>query len=65
MREQADGSGRFLRVILRPDVRLKPGSDIQLAQSLHVKAHAMCFIARSVAFPIECEPAVSIDDAAA
>ena len=65
MRFEPDGSGRFLRVVLRPDVRLKPGSDIRLAESLHVKAHEMCFIARSVAFPVECEPALSMDDAAA
>jgi organic hydroperoxide reductase OsmC/OhrA len=60
MREEADGSGRFLRVTLHPVVRLKSGSDIQLATALHRKAHEVCFIARSVAFPVECEPSVSI-----
>jgi organic hydroperoxide reductase OsmC/OhrA len=64
MREGADGSGRFARVVLRPAVRIRSGSDADLAVSLHEKAHAMCFIARSVAFPVECEPSVSIDDAA-
>jgi organic hydroperoxide reductase OsmC/OhrA len=63
MREETDGSGRFLGVILHPVVRLKSGSDIQLATSLHGKAHEMCFIARSVGFPVECEPVVSIGPA--
>jgi organic hydroperoxide reductase OsmC/OhrA len=31
------------------------GSDLQKAHDLHEKAHEMCFIARSVNFPVEHE----------
>jgi organic hydroperoxide reductase OsmC/OhrA len=58
MLETPDGQGRFARVVLRPEVRLRPGSDLSLARALHERAHAMCFIARSVAFPVDCEPAL-------
>lgn len=58
MEETADGSGRFQRVILRPKVTLLPGSDLAKAQELHRTAHAKCFIANSVNFPVEHEPEV-------
>jgi organic hydroperoxide reductase OsmC/OhrA len=56
MEESADGGGQFVEVILRPRVRLTPGSDPTKARSLHEEAHAKCFIARSVNFPVRCEP---------
>lgn len=65
MREEGGGAGRFLRVVLHPSVRLKFGSDVHLAVALHGKAHELCYIARSVAFPVECEARVSIEDATA
>ncbi len=52
-----DGGGRFTRVTLRPRVTVAEGSDAALARSLHAAAHARCFIARSVGFPVEHEPA--------
>ena len=55
MIEEADGSGRFERVVLRPLVTLAPGSDGATAMALHEQAHDLCFIARSVNFPVECE----------
>lgn len=54
----ADGGGEFVRVTLRPHVTLAPDSDAALATSLHEKAHALCFIARSVKFPVTAEPSV-------
>ncbi|HUI17510.1 MAG TPA: OsmC family protein [Alphaproteobacteria bacterium] len=60
MEETADGSGRFQRAILRPKVTLAPGSDIAKAQKLHGAAHAKCFIANSVNFPVQHEAEVSI-----
>jgi len=63
MTESANGAGRFSRVVLRPTVQIRSGSDVDLATSLHEKAHEMCFIARSVAFPVECEPTVLVDSA--
>jgi organic hydroperoxide reductase OsmC/OhrA len=56
MEESGDGGGQFVEVILRPKVRLAPGSDQAKATVLHHEAHAKCFIARSVNFPVKCEP---------
>ncbi len=53
MEESADGSGRFQRVILKPRVTVAPGSDTGKARELHKLAHAKCFIANSVNFPVE------------
>jgi organic hydroperoxide reductase OsmC/OhrA len=60
MVEHQDGSGEFTRVVLRPRVTLAAGADAQLAQSLHARAHEMCFIARSVKCPVTCEPEVVV-----
>jgi organic hydroperoxide reductase OsmC/OhrA len=57
MLENEDGSGRFASVLLRPRVSLAPGSNPDLASALHHEAHAKCFIANSVNFPVLCEPA--------
>jgi len=61
MTENADGSGEFARVILHPRVVLRSGRDTQLARELHHRAHALCFIARSVNFPVECEPVIEME----
>ncbi len=53
MEENADGSGRFVRVELRPRVTVAPKCDRQRALALHEKAHHLCFIARSVNFAVE------------
>jgi organic hydroperoxide reductase OsmC/OhrA len=59
MEESTDGGGQFVEVILRPKVRLAAGSDQAKAHALHHAAHAKCFIARSVNFPVKCEPVFS------
>ena len=56
MEESADGSGRFVRVTLRPRVIFSPESDETKALELHHEAHRLCFIARSVNFPVVVEP---------
>ncbi len=56
MEESADGGGQFVEVVLRPAVKLAPGSDPAKALALHHDAHGKCFIARSVNFPVKCEP---------
>jgi organic hydroperoxide reductase OsmC/OhrA len=56
MAEAADGSGRFTSVVLRPTIRLAAGSDQAKARALHHDAHASCFVANSVNFPITTEP---------
>lgn len=58
MVEDADGGGRFTRVVLRPTVTIRAGDDAALARALHERAHALCFIARSVHFEVACEPVV-------
>lgn len=55
MEMNRDGSGQFTQVTLRPQVTLAPGTDLNLADSLHHIAHEMCFIARSVSFPVVTE----------
>jgi organic hydroperoxide reductase OsmC/OhrA len=58
MIEDADGSGRFVSVVLHPTAKVAAGSDRVKAISLHHEAHAMCFIANSVSCPVSIEPSV-------
>lgn len=53
MVEVPSGAGQFTSVILRPRVTLRAGSDKSRAEALHARAHSMCFIARSVNFPVK------------
>ena len=55
----ADGAGQFERVMLHPRVTVAAGSDVAKARELHHKAHDLCFIARSVNFPVEHEAEVA------
>ena len=59
MRENGDGSGEFVRVILRPRMTIAGAHRLDEVHELHNKAHEMCFIARSVHFPVEHEPEVT------
>lgn len=59
MSENADGSGEFLKVILHPRVTVSKPSMFDKAQSLHEEAHRLCFIARSMNFPVLHHPEVS------
>jgi organic hydroperoxide reductase OsmC/OhrA len=58
MVETATGDGHFTEVVLRPRVEVRPGSDLGKAERLHELAHRRCFIARSVSFPVRCEPTI-------
>ena len=60
MEETADGAGCFQWVTLRPKVTVAAGSDMVKARELHDAAHAKCFIARSVNFPVRHEPETSV-----
>jgi organic hydroperoxide reductase OsmC/OhrA len=60
MVEEASGAGQFVKVTLRPRLTLAPGSDKEKAQALHHIAHEKCFIARSVNFPVDHDPAVEV-----
>ena len=58
MEESTDGSGAFVSVTLRPAIKIAPGGDLERARALHADAHRLCFIARSVNFPVTTEPHV-------
>jgi organic hydroperoxide reductase OsmC/OhrA len=50
--------GRFTRIVLHPHVVIRAGGDLELAARLHHEAHAKCYVANSVNFPIDCEPVI-------
>ena len=45
-------AGRFVAATLRPQITLAPGMDAQTADAVHDQIHDVCFIARSVNFPV-------------
>ena len=56
LRLNRDGSGQFESVTLHPRVTVADGSQVELAGRLHHEANQVCFIARSVNFPVEHAP---------
>jgi organic hydroperoxide reductase OsmC/OhrA len=58
MQENPDGSGEFVQVVLKPVVKISGESDRAKAVALHHEAHRLCFIARSVKFPVEVVPEI-------
>lgn len=60
MIEHPNGAGEFRSVTLRPHITIAAASNPTTAQTLHHQAHAMCFIARSVNFPIHHEPTIIV-----
>jgi organic hydroperoxide reductase OsmC/OhrA len=63
MVEDGNGSAKFVRVLLRPHVTIRAHDDAELAKKLHHEAHAKCFIANSVNFPVENEPVIEVEPA--
>ena len=59
METSPDGSGAFTSATLKPRITITPESDAVTAEALHEKANAMCFIARSVNFPIAHEAEIT------
>lgn len=57
MVEDAAKGGFFTAVALNPVVTIAKG-DPQTAAALHAAAHAKCFIANSVSFPVTCTPRI-------
>jgi organic hydroperoxide reductase OsmC/OhrA len=57
-----DRAIRFTDVLLKPRVTIAPGSDVDKAKALHAKAHAECFIANSVNFPVRHEATIVVAD---
>ena len=60
MRETADGGGSFIDVVLRPRVVVSEASMLERARAVHADAHARCFIAGSVNFPVRHEPTEAV-----
>jgi len=58
MEETAAGGGRFREVTLHPLVKVLSDSMLEKALALHEAAHALCFIANSVNFPVHHHPVV-------
>jgi organic hydroperoxide reductase OsmC/OhrA len=56
MVEEDDGGGRFTEVVLRPRVTLADETRRRELDGLHERAHALCFLARSMNFPVRCAP---------
>jgi organic hydroperoxide reductase OsmC/OhrA len=50
-----DGAGRFVRAILRPRITVREGADLERAEAIHHEIGKVCFIARSVNFPVSYE----------
>ena len=56
MRLNRDGSGQFEQVTLHPRVTVADAGQVDLAAGLHHEANQVCFIARSVNFPVLHQP---------
>ncbi len=52
------GKTSMQRVTLHPRVTVAKGTNLEDAQAMHVKAHANCFMANSVNFPITTKPEI-------
>lgn len=57
---EANGAARFTRATLRPRITVKPGADLAKAAAIHHQIHEVCFIARSVNFPVAIEPVFTV-----
>jgi organic hydroperoxide reductase OsmC/OhrA len=58
MEEEGGMTGQFVSVTLKPTITVQAGADLEKAKALHAEAHDRCFIARSVNFPVGCEPTI-------
>ncbi|MEO8196973.1 MAG: OsmC family protein [Thermoanaerobaculia bacterium] len=61
MREDGKGGGRFVEVVLRPVVTIADEGKRAKAETLHARAHELCFIAASCNFPVRHEAAVQVE----
>jgi organic hydroperoxide reductase OsmC/OhrA len=56
MTVEPGGAGQFAEVVLRPEIAVATGDMLPELPGLHSAAHEMCFIARSVNFPVHHRP---------
>ena len=58
--QSVDGVVRFTDVLLSPRVTIAAGADSAKALELHHAAHAECYIANSVNFPVRNVPTIAV-----
>jgi organic hydroperoxide reductase OsmC/OhrA len=61
--ELTGGGGHFTEAVLHPRVTIAAGADAALAEHLHEQAHAECYIASSLNFPVRHEGEVVVGEA--
>jgi organic hydroperoxide reductase OsmC/OhrA len=61
--DESGGGGQFTEIVLRPEVTVADPSMTEKARALHGEVHALCFIARSVNFPITHLPSIRVREA--
>ncbi len=64
MVETRNGGGTFTEVTLHPVVTVAGAVDEALVAHLHERAHELCYIASSVAFPVRCDARLVSSEAA-
>lgn len=62
MRHDDTGGGQFESVTLHPRVTIAVGSDPQKALATHSRVPEVCFIARSVNFPVHHDPVITVEN---
>ena len=62
MKETDDGGGQMTEVTLHPRVRITAASNRDVALKLHGEAPKLCFIARSVNFPVLHKPMIEVEE---
>jgi organic hydroperoxide reductase OsmC/OhrA len=60
MEETTSGKGHFTAATLHPVVSIAESEKVDLAITLHNKAHDMCFIANSVNFSVDHKPVIRL-----
>ena len=58
--DERGGGGAFTEVVLRPEVTVAEAGMVAKAERLHADVPALCFIARSVNFPVRHEPVIRV-----
>ena len=62
MLEDDAHGGRMTGITLSPQVTIAAGTDAKRAKSLHGDAHAACYLANSVNFPVSIQPIIRRED---
>lgn len=63
MTEDEDGGGRFTELTLHPLVTVTDESMVETAERLHVDANRTCFVANSLAIPVQHETSTVVRSA--